>query len=196
MTRMIKRPQTEASRRTMLGGAAVAMLGLVPFDPAAEAATASGLNASAAATLRRLYAHSPRARELGRRARGVLVFPRIYKAGFVFGAQGGEGVLYVGGRVDGYYSTGAASFGFQAGAQEFGYVLFFITRSALDYLRQSDGWSIGTGPSIVVLKEGAAMDADTTTLTQDVYAMAFNQKGLMATLSLEGSKITRIHPKG
>jgi lipid-binding SYLF domain-containing protein len=178
----------------MAGGAVLVSLG--PLATGARAATASELRASASAALRKLYAKSGRARELSRKARGVLVFPRILKAGFVFGGQGGEGVLFEGGRVAGYYSIGAASFGFQAGAQVYGYALFFITQSALDYLKKSEGFAIGTGPTVVVLKAGAAKEADTTTITQDVYAISFNQEGLMGSLSLEGSKITRIHPKG
>jgi lipid-binding SYLF domain-containing protein len=185
-----------ATRRGVLAGSTGAALSLVALVEAADAASASDLRSSASEALRKLYARNSHARELGRRARGVLVFPRIAKAGFIFGGQGGEGVLFVGGKPDGYYSIGAASFGLQAGAQVFGYALFFITRSSLDYLRKSDGWAIGTGPRVVVLKEGAAVEADTTTVTQDVYAMSFNQAGLMASLSLEGSKISRIHPKG
>jgi lipid-binding SYLF domain-containing protein len=183
-----------ASRRAVLAGGAVLLS--LPLAGTAEAATASELRVSGQAALRKLYAKSSRARELGRRARGVLVFPRILKAGFVFGGQGGEGVLFEGGRTSGYYSIGAASFGFQAGAQVYGYALFFITESALDYLKKSEGFAIGTGPTVVVLKAGAAKEADTTTLTQDVYAISFNQEGLMGSLSLEGSKITKIHPKG
>jgi lipid-binding SYLF domain-containing protein len=178
----------------LVGTAGVAIC-LTALGEEADAATASGLRASSEAALRKLYAKSPRARELGRKARGILVFPQILKAGFVFGGQGGEGVLFQGGKATGYYSIGAASFGFQAGAQTYGYALFFITESALDYLKKSEGFAIGTGPTVVVLKAGAAKEADTTTLTQDVYAMSFNQAGLMGSLSLEGSKITRIHPK-
>lgn len=186
---------SDASRRAVVGGGAV-LLALGPLASTAEAATASELRASAQAALRKLYAKSARARELSKKARGVLVFPKILKAGFVFGGQGGEGVLFEGGRTSGYYSIGAASFGFQAGAQVYGYALFFITASALDYLKKSEGFAIGTGPTVVVLKAGAAKQADTTTLTQDVYAISFDQAGLMGSLSLEGSKITRIHPKG
>src|SRR5262249_15351993 len=83
----------------------------------------------------------------------------------------------------------------QAGAEVYGYALFFITESALNYLRESRGWAIGTGPNVVVVDQGAHAQADTTTVSQAVYAIAFSQKGLMGSLSLEGSKITRIHPK-
>lgn len=196
MTRKIVRAGSEASRRAVLGGGAAVLVSLGGLPGTAQAASASELRASAGAALRKLYAKSGRARELGRRARGILVFPKILKAGFVFGGQGGEGVLFEGGRTSGYYSIGAASFGFQAGAQVYGYALFFITQSALEYLKKSEGFAIGAGPSVVVVKAGAAKDFDTTNLTQDVYAISFNQEGLMGSLSLEGSKITKIHPKG
>ena len=182
------------TRRVVIGGAAGVSLSLAGLVEVAQAATAAELDASASAALRKLYAGSSRARELSHRARAVLIFPRITKAGFVVGGQGGDGVLRIGGKTVGYYRIAAASFGFQAGAQTFGYALFLVTRSSLDYLRSSKGWAIGTGPSVVIIDQGAAKQADTTTLTQDVYAMPFNQKGLMAGISLEGSKISQIHP--
>lgn len=94
-----------------------------------------------------------------------------------------------------FFEIGAASFGLQAGMQTFSYALFFITDSALDYLRKSSGWAIGSGPSLVVVDKGFAKSLNTTTLNQDVYAIPFGQEGLMAGLGLEGSKITQIHPK-
>ena len=124
----------------------------------------------------------------------ILIFPKITKAGFLVGGQGGNGVLLMGGRPAGYFSIYAGSFGLQAGVQQFSYAQFIITRSALDYMKKSDGWAIGSGPSVVVVDEGFAKTMNTTTLSNDVYAMPFGQKGLMAGLGLEGSKITRIHP--
>ena len=144
--------------------------------------------------LRGLYAANPKAEELGKRAFAVLVFPRIVKAGLLVGGQAGDGALIEGGQVVGYYNIAAGSLGFQAGAQTFSYALFFITQSALDYLKKSDGWSIGTGPSVVIVDQGFAKSMTSTTLTQDVYAMPFGQRGLMAGTGLEGSKITEIHP--
>jgi lipid-binding SYLF domain-containing protein len=110
------------------------------------------------------------------------------------GAQGGQGALLSGGKTLGYYSTVAASYGFQAGIQKFGYALFFMTDSSLAYLNKSGGWEIGTGPSIVVVDAGMAKSMTTTTLQKGVYAFFFSQKGLMAGLGLQGSKITRINP--
>jgi lipid-binding SYLF domain-containing protein len=101
-------------------------------------------------------------------------------------------VLFVHSRPTAYYKIGAASFGLQAGGQSFSYALFFMNDKALAYLNKSDGWAIGSGPSVVVVDKGAAMSTTSTTLTKDVYAFPFGQKGLMAGLGLEGSKISRI----
>jgi lipid-binding SYLF domain-containing protein len=161
----------------------------------ALAASAAALDADAERALQQLYAANPRARELGARAAGVLIFPRITRAGFMIGGQSGDGVLRIKGKSEGYYNTSAASYGLQAGVQSFSYVLFFMSHSALKYLETSKGWQIGSGPSVVVLDQGKAKSLSSTTLTQDVYALIFGQKGLMGGMGLEGAKITPIHPK-
>ena len=84
---------------------------------------------------------------------------------------------------------------FQAGIQSFGYALFFMSDSALSYLRRSEGWEIGTGPSVVIVDQGMARQLSTTTLKDDVYAVVFDQKGLMAGMGIQGSKITQITPR-
>ena len=165
---------------------------LGPLAQSASAATAAELNASGRAALSRLYAQSDRAVRYGRDARAILVFPKIVKAGFLIGGQGGEGVLFMRGQPVGYYKIGAVSYGLQAGGQSFSYALFLMNDKALNYLRKSDGWAIGSGPSVVVIDKGKAMSTTSTTLAKDVYAMPFGQKGLMAGIGLEGSKISRI----
>jgi lipid-binding SYLF domain-containing protein len=179
-------------RRLLTVGGALAVGALSPATTLA--ASAYLLDQDADAALATLYATNPRARELARVSRAVLVFPKITKAGLMIGGQTGDGVMRVHGRTVGYYNTSAASYGLQVGVQTFSYVLFFISQSSLDYLRQSKGWQIGSGPSVVVLDQGAARSINTTSLTQDVYAMVFGQRGLMAGIGLEGSKITPIHP--
>ena len=120
------------------------------------------------------------------------MFPSIVKAGFLFGAQYGEGALRERGKTVGYYNSAAASYGLQAGVQAFGYALFFMSDSAVRYLDKSGGFELGSGPSIVILDVGAARALTTTTLQNDMYAVFFDQKGLMAGLGLQGSKISRI----
>jgi lipid-binding SYLF domain-containing protein len=121
------------------------------------------------------------------------VFPNIVKAGFLFGAQFGEGTLYRGGRKVANYRSVAASYGFQAGVQAFGYAMFFMTNPALGYLDASGGWEIGVGPSIVVVDAGIARSLTASTIQSDVYAFIFDQKGPMAGVGIQGSKITRIN---
>jgi len=158
----------------------------------AEATSAAEINREVDATLAKLYADVPVSRTLIGRARGVLVFPRIVKAGFMFGAQYGDGALRRGGKTVGYYNSVAASYGLQAGVQKFGYVLLFMSDTALAYLDKSEGFEVGVGPSVVVLDEGTARSYTTSTLKDDIYAFIFEQKGLMAGMGLQGSKITRI----
>ncbi len=171
----------------VLGGTALAQgLSLSP--------RASEISRSASAALARLYAQNPAARALGSKAKAVLVFPDIRKGAFIVGAQYGYGALRRGGKTIGYYRTGAASYGFQAGVKQFGYALFFMSNAALNYLDASGGWAIGTGPSLVVVDQGMARSLTTTSLRADVYAFVFDQKGLMGGMGIEGSKITRITP--
>lgn len=162
------------------------------LSQSAHAATAAELNYDGQAALNRLYGHSDKATRLSKTARGILVFPKILKAGLVIGGQGGEGVLFVGGKPTRYYKIGSVSWGLQAGGQTYSYALFLMTDKAIAYLDRHDGWSIGSGPSVVVMDEGAAKSTTSTTLRDDVYAFPFGQSGLMAGLGLEGSKISRI----
>ena len=128
------------------------------------------------------------------KAAGTLIFPRVVKAGFIFGGQGGKGALRVGGRTRGYYTIAAASFGFEAGVQYFSLAIFFMNRDALRYLDRSDGWALGTDPNVVVVDRGVAATVNSTTLAKDVVAFPFDQKGLMGGISIQGSKITTYNP--
>lgn len=170
---------------------AVFTVALVGSNPAA-AASAAQLDHDALSALKKLYAKSASAKSMSEKAVGILVFPNITKGGFIVGGQYGEGTLMRDGKVIAYYNTVSASYGLQAGIQKYGYVLFFMTDSALGYLDKSGGWELGTGPSIVVVDVGAAGGISTTTGKSDVYAFFFDQKGLMAGLGLAGTKVTKI----
>jgi lipid-binding SYLF domain-containing protein len=156
------------------------------------AATAAEINRDAKSALETLYAKSPKAKTLGEKARGILVFPSITKAGFMVGGQYGEGGLIKDGKTVGYYNTLQASYGLQAGIQKYGYALFLMTDSASKWIDKSDGWEIGTGPTIVVMDAGASGSLTTTTAQSEIYAFFFDQKGLMGGLGLQGTKITKI----
>ncbi|MBM4202089.1 MAG: twin-arginine translocation pathway signal protein [Gammaproteobacteria bacterium] len=155
---------------------------------------AADIDRSVDAALQRLYASTPKARELSRRASGILVFPGVVRAGFIGGAKFGTGALRERGRTSGYYHVVAGSYGLQAGVQSYDYAMFFMTRKALDYLKESQGWEVGSGPTLVVVDSGIANAMTTTTLRSDVYAFISSQRGLMAGLGLQGSKITRFEP--
>ena len=142
--------------------------------------------------LKSLYDGSPGAKALGDKAKGTLVFPNVVKAGFIVGGQSGDGVLFVNGKTVAHYNTSAASIGLQAGAQSFGYALFFMSDAALSDFRKSKNFQIGVGPNIVVIDAGAAKDINNLTSKADVYAVIFDQKGLMAGVGLQGSKITKL----
>jgi lipid-binding SYLF domain-containing protein len=158
----------------------------------AIAASAAELDRNAEEALQSLYAKSSGAKAIGEKAKSVLVFPGIAKAGFIVGGLYGEGALIKQGKVIAYYNTVALSYGLQAGLQKYGYALFFMTDAADRYLNKSDGWELGVGPSIVVVDVGAAKSLSTTTAQSDIYAFFFNQKGLMGGLGLQGTKITKI----
>ena len=182
------------TRRSTLAGITLLAVAMAVPATSALAVSAHEIDQQATVALNSLLASQPKARELAKRAKAILVFPRIIKAGLVIGGQTGDGALRVNGKTVGYYNISAASFGLQAGGQTFGYALFFMNQGALKYLDQSDGWAIGSGPSVVVVDKAAAASLTSTTLSQDVYAFPFGQSGLMAGVGIEGSKITRINP--
>ena len=182
------------TRRT-LSASLLAVAAAAPFAAGtALADDRSRMVSRARQSLRELEAGSAAARRAAKSASSVLVFPSILKGGFVFGAETGNGVLLEGGKPAGFYNLSGGSWGLQIGGQDFAYALFFMTPSALDYLNRSEGWQAGTGPSITVINKGAAAEVDTTTATHDVLAFPYNGKGLMADLTFQGVKITKIHP--
>lgn len=128
-------------------------------------------------------------------AKGVLVFPKVYKAGIGIGGEYGEGALRVGGKTVDYYSTAAASVGFQLGAQAKSIVVLFTSESALQKFRASEGWKVGVDGSVALVDIGAGKAVDTTNIKDPVIGFIFGQKGLMYNLTLEGSKFTKLDKK-
>jgi len=183
-----------AAGRILLGAALVFVC---RTSVAAEAgkSKAADLSRDANAALQRLYAKVPLAKTLGPNAHSILVFPKVTKAGFVVGGQYGEGALLQSGKAVGYYSTTGASYGLQAGAQKYGYAMFFMNAGAAAQLDKADGFEVGVGPSVVLVDEGKAKSMTTKTMKDDVYAFIFGQKGLMAGLGIQGNKITKINPQ-
>jgi lipid-binding SYLF domain-containing protein len=169
---------------------AIAVFG---FSTAARAEDRASLERNSQAALKSLIAQDPVARDLSQRAVAVLVFPDVKKAGLIVGGQFGEGVLWRGGKPAAYYNTGGASWGFQAGVQEYGYAMFFMKESALKALDVTQGFEVGVGPSIVIIDQGKGVSHTTTTMQDEIYAFVFNQKGLMAGIGIQGNKITKIN---
>ena len=146
------------------------------------------------ASLNKLLQSNKDARNLQKNATAILVFPSILKAGFGFGAQAGNGTLMMKGRTIAYYNSSAASYGFQAGIQGFGYALFFMDGNSLSYLRKSSGFELGVGPSLVVVDKGFGKNMTSTTLRKGIYAFVFDQKGIMGGAGIQGTKITKFNP--
>jgi lipid-binding SYLF domain-containing protein len=176
--------------KSILFCSAAALLATTAIPASAEGR--AELDSAAKRTYNKLLASVPAAKAISQKAVAVLVFPKITKAGLVVGGQYGEGVLMRGGKTVGYYNTAGASYGLQAGAQQFGYAMFFMKDKALSALTESDGFEVGVGPSVVVVDQGMAKSATSITMQDDVYAFIFGQKGLMAGVGLQGNKITKL----
>lgn len=174
------------------------LTGMTFASMSAVAEDRTALDNDVHAAIKHLKETSPAAKRLAPSARGALVFPNIVKAGFIVGVQYGEGALVRAKQSGGYYianyySIISASYGMQAGVQSFGYVMVLMTDAAVEHVETSKGWELGVGPSIVIVDEGMAKTLTTETAKDDVYAFTFGQKGLMAGMGLQGSKITRLN---
>jgi lipid-binding SYLF domain-containing protein len=165
---------------------------LLALPSPAGAATAGELTRDGQAALNKLYATNPKAKQIGSKAVAVLVFPSVKKAGLGVSGQYGEGVLLRGGKAAGYYNTAGAAVGFQMGAQIYGYAMFFLSEGTLAYLDKSQGFEVGVGPSVVLADDAFAKSTTTSTVQDNIYAFIFDNKGAMASVGLQGTKITRM----
>ncbi|MGK6310746.1 YSC84-related protein [Variovorax sp. DT-64] len=175
--------------RLLAVAAAATLLG----PAAAIAADRVALERDARNAYQKLIASAPAAKALSKEAVGVLVFPKITKAGLVVGGQYGEGVLLRSGKPAGYYKNTGASYGLQAGAQQYGYAMFLMNEKALNALNEDRGFEVGVGPSIVVVDQSMSKSMSTTTMSNDIYAFVFGQTGLMAGVGLTGNKIAPLN---
>ena len=191
-------------RRTFLStvtAGAAGLLALSGCGAVSSASTTAGngnaprtdkIDAGASDTLTRLYGMTPGARELVAKSRGMLIFPSVIAAGFGVGGQYGEGVLRSGRSALGYYNLASVSVGLQIGAQSKAIVFLFLTQESLDQFRNAQGWSVGADASVAVLRTGANGQIDINAVTAPVAAFVMTNAGLMANLTLEGTKITRM----
>jgi lipid-binding SYLF domain-containing protein len=157
---------------------------------ATDMAQRQSLDASVDGTLSRLYTSVKGSRELVSKAQGVLVFPNVLQAGFIVGGEHGDGALRVGGGTVGYYSTTSGSIGLTAGAQSKAIVFLFMTSDALSQFRNSNGWTVAGDASVALVKVGANGTIDTTSATAPVEVIVMTNAGLMADVSLAGTKVT------
>ena len=163
-----------------------------PDAPTDKAARCRELDSGVDATLSRLYGSVNGSRELGNRARGILVFPKTLSAGFIVGGEYGDGALRSGGATRGYYRLVSGSVGWQIGAQSKSVILMFLTQDAYDKFVRSSGWTAGVDATVALATVGASGVLDTNTAQQPIVGFVMTNAGLMAGLSLEGSKITRL----
>jgi lipid-binding SYLF domain-containing protein len=168
------------------------LLSTLSLSGVSEARTAQEIDASVNAALDRFYKQVGGSRDLLQRAKGVLVFAGVIKAGIGIGGEYGEGALRIGGRTNAYYSIGAASIGLQLGAQKKDIIIVFLEESALKKFQVSQGWQVGVDGSVVLIDVGANASIDTSKINQPIVGFVVGQKGLMYNLTLEGSKISKL----
>lgn len=182
-------------RFTLLAFSTVLLLGACSTTGGGSADAASkrrSIDASVDAALAKLYGQARGSRELVAKARGVLVFPSVVSAGFGVGGSYGQGALRSAGATAGYYSTAAASVGLLAGADAKSVFVLFMTQDSLDKFRASQGWTAGADASVTLVKVGADAGVDTQTVQQPIIGFVLNNAGLMANLSIDGTKVTRL----
>ena len=161
----------------------------------AQAATKKEINASVDVALERFEKGVKGSEEFLKAAKGLLVIARVKQAGFIVGGKYGNGALRVGGKSVTYYNLAAGSAGLQIGAEEFNILLCFMDEAVLKKFRTSKGWQVGVDGTVVLVNVGAGGSVDTTKLKEPIVGFIFGQEGLMAGVSLEGLKFTKIKPK-
>ncbi|MDD9922863.1 MAG: YSC84-related protein [Boseongicola sp.] len=181
------------SRRTLVAGTA-ALFALSACGNGIGSDGAAKLDARVDAALNYLDVNYPGTRDLRDKSVGMLVMPLITEASFGFGGSYGRGALRVNDISVDYYSAAQASFGVQAGAQQYAHVLYFMTEEALAEFRSSSGWAAGADVEYALNDQGGNLSAETTTVLSPVVAVVFGQAGLLAGASVEGTKYTRIIP--
>lgn len=164
-----------------------------PKDRASAVAQQESLHNEVQASLNRLYRASPQAQSMVKNAKGVLVFPKVYGASFMVGAEHGKGELLINDKTSGYYSINEASLGFQIGAQSRAVIYLFMTQESLNNFRSSHNWSAGADASVAVADIGANGSIDTHTAGRQVVSFVLNNAGLQGGVSLSGAKINQIN---
>lgn len=155
-------------------------------------ATANQIESSVNAALDQFYKEVRGAKEFAKVAKGMLILPGVFKAGFGLGGEYGEGALRINGKTVNYYAIGSGSVGFQIGAQKKNIIIAFMTEDALNRFRRSSGWEAGVDANIAFVDVGGGKRLDTNTIKDPIVAFVFGVKGLMADVSLKGAKFTKL----
>ncbi len=182
-----------------IGRTVVAMLFIMSMfavvDPAADAKSKGEIDASVTAAMSRFKKEIKGGTEYLKAAKGVLVMPSVTKAGFVVGGQYGQGALQINGATVQYYSLASGSLGYQIGAEQYDMVILFMTDEVLNKFRKSEGWEAGVDAEVTLIKVGAELSVETLRSQHPIAGFVFDQKGLMAGVSIKGAKFTPIRPE-
>lgn len=169
------------------------VVALTFFMPAySYAVSAENINAGVDIALKTLR-EKKGSREVLDKAKGVLVFPGVFKGAIGLGGEYGEGALKVGSRTEGYYSIGAISIGLSLGGEKKSIAIAFLTDDALKNFKEGSGWTIGGEGSLAIVTVGAGYESSIATVNKPIIAFVFGEKGLMYDLSLNGAKVTKIN---
>jgi lipid-binding SYLF domain-containing protein len=179
------------SSRLIIAVCVLFMTGIMPII-SAHADTAQEIDVRVDVALNRFMKEVKGAKEFMASAKGILVMPKVLQAGFIVGGEYGEGALRIGAKNVDYYSIVSGSFGYQIGAQQKDIILVFMTDEALKKFRTSENWQAGVDGTVALLDLGAEGSIDTTKIKQPIVGFVFGQKGIMAGVSIEGSKFTKL----
>jgi lipid-binding SYLF domain-containing protein len=168
------------------------LMGGICFATHCFGADAEVIDAKANAAMKRFYKQVKGAQEFVSQAKGILIMPDVMKAAFIVGGEYGEGALRIDGKTVGYYNIVSGSFGFQIGAEAKDIVIAFMTPEALSGFRASTGWEVGLDGNVALITLGAGERVDTQTSTESIVGFVFDVKGLMADISLQGAKFTKL----
>ena len=169
----------------------IAIIALV-FATAASAASKQEIDAQVRETLGQFQKQTSAGHELAQKAAGMLVFPKVIKAGIGIGGEYGEGALLIHGKPVAYYNIASASIGLQLGAQARSEIVLFMNEHALGNFRSSQGWKAGVDGSVALATLGAGGSIDSETAKKPIIGFIFSNQGLMYNLTFEGSKISKI----
>ena len=189
---MTRRFPLKIKYRLLFSFVFVAFLGGAGLAGNASAASAAEIDIAVDGGLEAFKKEVAGGAEFLDKAKGYLVFPKVTKAGMVVGGEYGEGALRIDGKSEDYYNIASASFGLQIGAQQYAIVMVFLQDDAMKKFRESKGWEAGVDGSVAIAKWGAGEDINTQNFKDPIVGFVFGNKGLMAGISIEGSKITKL----